>query len=176
MIVASDDPRALALYARAGFTLRPTVEAAGTARGLPPPDGRVRRVAARDANAELAALAPLCREVRGAAGTAEICFALEVRGARLLTLEDRGCAVVIDRQGVWLLVARDAASARSLLVAALHELREWPEEPVRWMTAEQEWAVSLLAGAGLRLRSYGALCVQGEVGTLAPYLPSPAFA
>jgi hypothetical protein len=44
------------------------------------------------------------------------------------------------------------------------------------MTGDQGWAVDLVLRAGLELSPYGALCVRGERGTLAPYLPSPPFA
>ena len=47
---------------------------------------------------------------------------------------------------------------------------------VRWITAAQQWAIEVLARAGLRLTAYGALCVRGMPGPLAPFLPSAPFA
>jgi hypothetical protein len=49
------------------------------------------------------------------------------------------------------------------------------DEIIGWMTGEQTWAMRTVSALGLRLRTMGALCVQGEVGPLAPYLPSPAY-
>src|SRR5205807_2112643 len=76
IIVSSDDPRALTLYARAGFSLRPTLEASGALGELPPSSGEVRRAEGTDA--ELRALEEISRAVRGATHTAELRFALEV--------------------------------------------------------------------------------------------------
>jgi len=50
------------------------------------------------------------------------------------------------------------------------------DQPVRWITAGQDWAVSVVLGAGLGLTGHGALCVRGDPGPLAPYLPSAPFA
>ena len=67
LIVASDDPRALRLYGLAGFRLLPTFQADGAIRrqALPRPDRRVRQATL----SELEELAPISREVRGAAHT-----------------------------------------------------------------------------------------------------------
>jgi hypothetical protein len=40
----------------------------------------------------------------------------------------------------------------------------------------QRWAVEVAVDAGLRLMSWGALCVRGNPGPLAPYIPSAPFA
>jgi hypothetical protein len=45
-----------------------------------------------------------------------------------------------------------------------------------WITAEQQWAVEVVALAGLRLVPSRALCVRGRPGPLHPYLPSGPFA
>lgn len=175
IIVSSDDPRALTLYARSGFVLQPTFEAFGAVGELPPADGRVRR--AEGTSAELRELAGISRALRGAAHTPELEFALQVREARLLVFEDqRGFAVAMDGQGVWLLAAMDEAAARVLLVESLRAARERAESPVGWITAAQQWAVQTLVAVGLRVRTSGALCVHGTLGPLCPYLPSPAFA
>jgi hypothetical protein len=47
---------------------------------------------------------------------------------------------------------------------------------VRWITGAQQWAIDIVAGAGLRLAAYGALCVRGTPGPLAPFLPNNSFA
>jgi hypothetical protein len=160
------------LYATAGFSLRPALRALGRVdrRALPPRSASVR---AGDA-ADLELAAEISRELRGAAHTAEIDFALR-RGAQLLVCGDRGFAVAQEDYGVWLLAARDDAAATELLWRAL-DIGGAAEQPVRWITAGQDWAVSVALSAGLRLTGHGALCVRGTPGPLRPYLPSAPFA
>ena len=175
LIVSSNDPRALRLYAQAGFSLLPTLETDGDVdrRALPRLNGAV-----RDGDpADLERLAAISRGVRGAPHTAELEYALS-QGGRLLCAADRGFAVALAGHGVWLLVARDDEAARSLLWAALAHIgaRE-PQRPiVRWVTGDQQWAIDVLVRAGLRLTAYGALCVRGDPGPLRPFLPSGPFA
>jgi GNAT superfamily N-acetyltransferase len=172
LIPSSSDPRALRLYALAGFALLPTFEAAGVLdrTSLPRPGGEVQAGGVAD----LEALAPISREVRGAPHTSEIEFALRL-GARLLRLGDRGFAVAMPGHGVWLLVARDDEAATQLLWATL-ALADTERPLVRWITGEQQWAIEVLVSAGLRLVPYGALCVRGRPGTMRPFLPSGPFA
>lgn len=170
LIVSSNDPRALCLYARAGFALLPTLEAQGSVdrRRLPRHDGGVRDVDGGD----IESLAALARSVRGAPYTAELHYALE-GGARLLRLGDRGFAVSMPGRPLWLLVARDEAAATALLWNALARA-EGPAS-VRWITGAQQWAIDVLVRARLRLVAYGALCVRGRPGPLTPFLPSGPF-
>jgi ribosomal protein S18 acetylase RimI-like enzyme len=172
LLLSSSDPRALRLYALAGFALLPTFEATGMLdrRTLPPPAGEVHAAG----SADLPALEAISREVRGAPHTSELEFALR-RGQRLLRLGDRGFAVVAPGRGVWLLVALDEAAASQLLWAAL-ALAETEHPSVRWITAEQQWAIRIAVRAGLRLHPYGAVGVRGELGPLRPFLPSGPFA
>ncbi len=83
LIVASDDSRALRLYGLSGFRLLPTFQADGAIdrTALPRPDRRVREAGL----IELEELAPISREVRGAAHTTELEFTL-ARGGVLLRL------------------------------------------------------------------------------------------
>ncbi len=173
LIVSSNDPRALRLYARAGFWLQPTFEAAGPVdrRALPRPHPEIRSVGAR----AVESLAEISRAVRGAPHTVEILHALE-RGGSLLRLGDRGFAVTIPGEGVWLLAARDDSAATALLWSALELVGETSNASVRWITGAQDWAVRVVVSAGLRVAAYGALCVSGHPGPLRPFLPSPPFA
>jgi ribosomal protein S18 acetylase RimI-like enzyme len=173
LIASSSDPRALRLYALAGFTLHPTLQARGSidVHSRPPVDPEVREAGAED----VAALAGISREVRGAPHTQEIEFALR-SGSHLLRLRDRGFAVATPGQGVWLLVARDDDAAVSLLWSALAIVGPAERPIARWITAEQGWAVEVLLRAGLRVEPYGALCVRGDPGPLTPLLPSAPFA
>jgi hypothetical protein len=47
---------------------------------------------------------------------------------------------------------------------------------VRWLTAEQQWAIDVCLRAGLSLRAYGAVCVRGRPGTMRPFVPTAPFA
>jgi GNAT superfamily N-acetyltransferase len=173
LIVSSSDPRAIRLYARAGFEVLPTLETTGQVdrRKLRPSDPHV-RVGGLD---DLEALAAVSREVRGGPHTPELEFALAT-GAMLLRYGDRGFAVVQPNWCVWLLLARDEEAATALLWSALEAVGESDQVIMRWVTAGQQWAIQVAVAAGLGLTSRGALCVRGAPGTLAPYLPSGAFA
>ena len=111
---------------------------------LPAPTGTVRPGTAAD----LDLAAEISTELRGAAHTAEIGFAMR-RGARLLVCEDRGYAVAQAGYGTWLLAARDETAATELLWRAL-EAGGDAERPVRWITGGQDWAVRVVLGAGLQ--------------------------
>jgi GNAT superfamily N-acetyltransferase len=171
LIVSSNDPRALRLYAVGGFALHPTLEASGIVdrRRVPALGGSVRE----DDGEDLEPFAGFTREVRGAPYTSELRFAFG-QGGRLLRIADRGFAVVNAEGLLWSLVARDEEAAGALLWNAL-ALAEGPAR-VRWITAANQWAVDIVARAGLRLTAYGALCVRGTPGRLAPFLPSAPFA
>jgi ribosomal protein S18 acetylase RimI-like enzyme len=176
LIVSSNDPRALRLYALAGFSLLPTLQAEGAVDRRAFPLAGVHGVSVREGDrADIEALAAISREVRGAPHTAELEYALD-DGGRLLCVADRGFAVVQPGQNVWLLLARDDAAATALLWAALELVGEADRPIVRWLTGEQQWAIDVLVRAGLRLEAYGALCVRGEPGTLRPFIPSGPFA
>jgi GNAT superfamily N-acetyltransferase len=173
LIVSSNDPRAMRLYAQAGFSLLPTLQTDGGVdrRVLPRLNGAV-----RDGDlADFERLAAISRQVRGAPHTAELEYALD-QGGQLLCATDRGFAVVVPDHGVWLLAARDDESASSLLWAALGHVGDADRPIVRWLTGDQQWAVDVLVRAGLRLSAYGALCVRGDPGPLRPFLPSGPFA
>lgn len=171
LIVSSNDPRALGLYANAGFAMHPTFEAGGVVdrRRLPRQNGAVRE----DDGDDLEALEALTRAVRGAPYTGELRLAFQ-QGARLLRSGDRGFAVLTAEGQLWALVAREEEAASALLWNALALTEDAAR--VRWITGAQQWAIDVVAGAGLRLNAYGALCVRGRPGPLAPFLPSSPFA
>ncbi len=174
LILSSNDPRAMRLYARAGFAMLPALRSDGKPdrSKFPAADRRVRDGGADD----LERLAAISREIRGAPHTPEVAFLLARDGdARLLLIEDRGFAVVLAGSAVWLLVARDEDSARALLWAAIEAVGDSDGSYVNWITGDQQWAVDVVVAAGLRLTTYGALCVRGNPGRLAPFLPSGPF-
>jgi ribosomal protein S18 acetylase RimI-like enzyme len=171
LIVSSNDPRALRLYAEHGFGLRPTFDAEGEWRRdvLPRAHPGLREVPA----GELDALEPLAREIRGAPHTLELGYLIR-RGGHVIAIGERGFAGVLGDRGPWLLVARDEETATALLWAAIERAGE--QVSVRCITGEQTWAIDVLLRAGLGFSAHGALCVRGTPGTLHPFLPSMPFA
>jgi hypothetical protein len=125
---------------------------------------------------DIEALAGLTREIRGAPHAPELRYALR-GGGRLLLAGDRGFAVAHPGQSVWLLAARDEEAATALLWSGL-EVSAADGHPtrVRWLTADQQWAIAAVVEAGLSVQAYGALCVRGRAGRLAPFIPSAPFA
>jgi ribosomal protein S18 acetylase RimI-like enzyme len=172
LIISSNDPRALRLYALSGFTLLPTFQAEGPVEraALPASAARVRD----DAEPDFEALAALSRAVRGAQHTPDLRYALR-RGGRLLTLGQDGFAVAIPGQGVWLLVAREPDAARALLWRALEVVGDADGRVVRWILGRQDWAIEVVSQAGLRLSAHGALALRGQIGPLRAFLPSAPF-
>jgi hypothetical protein len=172
LIISSSDPRALRLYSVSGFALRPTFDAEGKLdRGaVPKPDPEISDVRM----SEIPQLAGISRRVRGGTHAPELAFAA-AHGARIVRLGDRGF-VVVEPGRVWLLVACDEAAATALLWRALELAGPELMLRVRWISAEQQWAVQVVLAAGLRLIPSGAICVRGEPGPLRCYIPSAAFA
>ena len=176
LIISSSDARAIALYGLAGFELRPSFEARGTVdrRAVPrtlPELG--------DGAGDLEQLGEISRRLRGATHVRELAIVL-ARGARVLHLRERGYAVVLPGESVFLLAAYDEEAATALLWQALAAVGDGQQAGsehaiLRWITAEQQWAVRVALRAGLRLHSYGAVCVSGLDAPLRPYLPSPPF-
>jgi ribosomal protein S18 acetylase RimI-like enzyme len=172
LVVSSNDPAALALYAGAGLELRRTVQASG----VPLPSARAGAREFRHGRvADVEALADISRRIRGAAHTLEIRNALEHSDAQLL-IGEGAFSVVRPGQGVWLLAALEEAEAAALLVASLALAGRCVRPIVRWVTEDQHWAIEVLERAGLRISRYGALCVGGDPGPLRPFIPSGAFA
>lgn len=173
LITSSNDPRALRLYALAGFSVLPTFGATGAIdrRSLPRSHPEIREGGASD----LEALAAISRDIRGAPHTLELEFALS-SGARLLRLADRGFAVATPGRGLWLLAAYDERTAAALLWSALALVGDTDRASVQWITADQQWAIEVVLRAGLGLAPFRAFCVRGRPGPLRPFLPSGPFA
>jgi GNAT superfamily N-acetyltransferase len=174
LIVSSNDPRALRIYAKAGFDVRITTESVGAVdrSALPPADPRIREITLE----QIEQLETVTRAVRGAPYTLELPGAI-AWGVEIYALEDRGYVIIKQGRGVWALGAADEEAASALLWFGLSLLGadpSWP--PLRWVSDEQRWAAKVAHQAGLRLHPFGALCVRGEPGTLNPYLPSGPYA
>jgi hypothetical protein len=166
IILASPDPRALRVYARAGFALHPTLEARGPARDVDP-DPAVRPF--RPADQALADA--VSRAVRGAAHGPDLAAAA-ASGAELLTFPERGFVAARDGE-LKMLAALDEEAAAALLRTVLARASGAAE--VAWMTATQQWAIDVVVAAGLELKPGGAVCLRGDVGPFRSYLPGGAY-
>lgn len=173
LVIASDDPRALRLYASSGFTLEATYRATGAVDPslLPERHPGITPVA----RAELATLGPISQAARGAAHTPDLEVAL-FRGAAVSRLEDRGFVVTMPGRGIWALAARDEEAAAALLWHGLSEAEAEPTVDIGWISGRQQWAIEVLMAARLAITTYGTICTRGAVGPLHPYIPSPSFA
>ena len=168
IILASPDARALRAYARAGFSLHPTVYATGSPWNVAAAP-QVRRF--EPADHELAAAVD--RAVRGAAHGGDL-DALAAGGNELLTFPGRGYAA--HRAGaVKTLAAFDDEAAAALLRTVLARVRDGAEAEVEWLTGAQQWAIDVAVAARLEVRMGGAVFLRGEVGTFRPYPPGGAY-
>lgn len=171
IILSTEKPAAMRVYANAGFDLLPSVAAMGVAdlRRAPDAVGAVEDAGA----AGLGLVNEIGRELRGAGYADDVATSLE-QGSRLLVYEDR--AAVCAREGyVQLLVARDEEAAALALWAALVTAPAGVTALVLFMTGAQQWAIRVALDARLPLSPDGPVCVKGRLGPLAPFLPSGAF-
>jgi GNAT superfamily N-acetyltransferase len=168
IILASEDARALRAYSRAGFALRPVVDASGPVTNRPARPPAVRPIRWPDDTPVIDAAS---RFVRGATHAADVPNYLAA-GCEVL-VHERGGWTAHDRGRLRVLAAHDEAAAADLLRAVLAAATG--EAGVDFIDAANDWAVRVVLEAGLRLRPSGATMVRGEVGPLAPYLPSGAY-
>jgi GNAT superfamily N-acetyltransferase len=171
IILSSTDPRAMRRYALAGFELRPCVAFAGIVDRRAIPGGLRSRAGSATADRELCDA--VSRHVRGAAHGPDL-EAFEATGSTLLIHDDGGWAAVRDGSLV-LLAARDETIATDLLWSALAAGDRGATVHVDFIAAGHDWAVRACLAAGLAISPDGPLFVRGDVGPLAPYLPSGAY-
>jgi GNAT superfamily N-acetyltransferase len=170
IILSSTDPRAMRRYARAGFELRPCVGAGGiVVRDRLPATPGVRAGGLDDVPVTAAA----SRHVRGASHADDLPTMLADPDRRLL-LHERGFAVH-QAGSPQLLAAADEAAATELLWACLAAGPHGGTVNVEFLTAGQDWAIDVVLEAGLALSPDGPLFVRGDVGPMAPYIPSGAY-
>jgi GNAT superfamily N-acetyltransferase len=170
IILATEDPRALRVYARAGFEVRPVMEARGVVRRRPDASPRVRPGRWPEDTAIVDAAG---RAVRGATHAREIPNYLAA-GNELLVHADGGFAVAGG--GVLrVLAAHDEGAARELFETVLQRLPDGDRLDVWFLDAQQQWAFEVAVQAGLDLCPAGAIFVRGDVGPLRPYIPSGPY-
>ncbi|WP_372789453.1 GNAT family N-acetyltransferase [Paraconexibacter sp.] len=176
IICATLDARALRRYARAGFTLHPTLAGCGIVdRHAAPDRASLRsRETTWDDPALVAAARDLSRHVRGASHAGDLeGFAL-YEGTPIV-LDGEGWAIRDGDGSPTVLAARDSEAARDLLWACLLGGTPGATLHVDWLTGQQPWAVDVVLQAGLPLSADGAVCVRGDLGPMTPYLPSGVY-
>jgi predicted N-acetyltransferase YhbS len=174
IIIASNHPRALRLYASSGFLVEPTFEASGPLSDpsvIPERHPEITVVP----ESEIETLAPISRAVRGAFHTPDLGF-LVSRGATVFRLGDRGFASAAPGRGVSLLAALDEEAATALLWRSLDHIKDEPKIEVSFVSGRQQWALAVFVAARLPFTATGGLATRGNVGPMYPYIPSPPFA
>lgn len=174
IILSSHHPAAMRRYARSpGFRLLPAVGLSGAwdPRRVPA-DLRCRP---GDLEADRPTIDAASRHVRGASHARDLPTLLARPGRMLLVIADEGFAVAQDGSPV-LLAARSEAAAEDLLWGAITSggLRGGTVS-YDFVTAENQWAIRVGLEAGLSLSPHGPVLVRGQVGPMAPYLPSGAY-
>ena len=168
VIASSTHPAAMALYAGAGFALRPAVALFGPVRRAPaiPP------VVEIDAPWE-PWMHELARDQRGGGYEPDVAL-WAAAGTRVCSVERRG--FTLGRAGRLVsLLAADEDAARALLEAHLALVPPGDNAILDFVTAGQDWAVTTGLRAGLPLSPDGPLFVRGPVRADRPWIPSGAL-
>ncbi|MFL5846521.1 MAG: GNAT family N-acetyltransferase [Solirubrobacteraceae bacterium] len=169
IILSSEHPAAMRLYARAGFDLRPCVSLTGVVRNPPAAPAGVRDVAAAD----LAWMDDVARAVRGAAYGPDLRWWMD-DGTRARCVADRGWLVGRGPK-VAALLARDEDAAGMLLADHLAAVAPGESVELLFVSAGQDWAVQAGLEAGLALTPDGPVFTRGALGSLRAWIPSGAF-
>jgi GNAT superfamily N-acetyltransferase len=173
LILSSEHPAAMRRYALAGFRLLPCVSLAGVLdrRGLPA--GLQARPGALEDAVDRATIDAASRFVRGASHGQDLKRLLEA-GCELLVVPHRG--FVLHRDGSpALLAAQDEEAATDLLWSAFAAAPPGGSVHVDFISGGNDWAVTAGLRAHLALSTDGPVFARGDVGPLAPYLPSGAY-
>jgi len=168
LILSSTDPKAMRLYARAGFRLLPCVALAGILDR-----DRIPLGLASVPSDDIERAVTVGRAVRGGAYSAEDLRVLRPDSA-LLVCGDRGFAVHSDGT-VKLLCATDEEAATDLLWSCFAAATPGATVGVDFLTAGQDWAIQTGLEAGLLLSPDGPVFARGELGPLRPWVPSGAL-
>jgi hypothetical protein len=95
-------------------------------------------------------------------------------GGRLLVVEGGGFAVHRDGSPV-VLAAFDDDSATDLLWSCFAAAAPGATVHVDFISQGNDWAVAVALDLGLSLSPDGPIFTRGDLGPLAPYLPSGAY-
>jgi GNAT superfamily N-acetyltransferase len=173
IILSSSHPAAIGSYARSpGFRLLPAVDISGTWDPRRAPASL--RCRPGDLLADAQTIDAASRHVRGASHLLDLPILLEWPGSTLLVIEDEGFVCV--RGGApALLAARTEAAAEDLLWGAITRAAPGAAVSYNFVTADNQWAIRVGLAAGLSITPDGPTLVRGQVGPMAPYLPSGAY-
>jgi GNAT superfamily N-acetyltransferase len=170
LILSTTNPTAMGIYARSGVPIRPCVAFAGIPDLARAPDLDGVEEAGE---AGLPLADAIGRELRGAGHGRDLPVPM-AHGARLLVFEDR--AFALARGGsIIMLGARDEEAARQMLWALFVTAGPGATVNVDFLTAGQDWALPVCLDARLQLSPDGPMFAGGQLGPLAPYLPSGAY-
>jgi GNAT superfamily N-acetyltransferase len=170
VILSSTDPRAMRMYARAGFHLRPAIALTGVLDREPLPAG-LRSHPSDDVEAA----AGLARGVRGGVyDPGDLELLLSRPGHALHVLAGRGF-VLHARGSPKLLAADDERGAVDLLSSAFSAAPPGATVGIDFVTSGQDWAIQTAIKVGLVLSPSGPVYTSGELGSLRPWIPSGAF-
>src|SRR4051812_1258773 len=133
LILSSESPAAMRLYARLGLELRPCVSAAGV-----PDRTRLPANGAVDAGADgIETADAIGRAVRGAGHGRDLAVALQDPGAKLLLVDDRAFALT-RRDRISLVAGLDDPAATRALGGALAAMPPGATATVDFLTAGQD--------------------------------------
>jgi predicted N-acetyltransferase YhbS len=173
IILSSSDPRAMRRYFRAGFRVHPCLAAAGEINRARIPAGLRARPGDLDSEVDRATIDAASRFVRSASHLEDVGVMI-ASGSRLLVISDRGWAIARDGAPA-VVAALDEEAATDLTWSCLATGEAGAPTHIDFITQGNDWAVALALDAGLSLTPDGPTFVRGELGPLAPYLPSGAY-
>ena len=170
LVLSSTNPKAMGIYAHTGLPIRPCVAAAGIPDVSRAPVGGRRRRRGRGGDRGGRRHRPRAARrgtrARPAGADGPRRAAAGVRGPRL-----RPGA----REPVILLGARDEEAAQRMLWALFVSGPPGATVNVDFLTAGQDWALPVCLAARLMLSPDGPMFAGGQLGPLAPYIPSGAY-
>ncbi len=173
IILSSSHPGAMRGYARSpGYRLLPAVGFSGAWEPRRVPASL--RCRSGDLQADGRTIDAASRHVRGASHAPDLPTLLARPGSVLLVVEDEGFAVARNGSPE-LLAASSTAAAQDLLWGALASGPRGGTVSFDFVTAENQWAMRVGLEAGLAISPDGPVFVRGDVGPMAPYLPSGAY-
>jgi GNAT superfamily N-acetyltransferase len=173
IILSSSDPRAMRRYFRSGFLIRPCVAAAGEINRSRIPAGLRARPGDLESEADRATIDAASRFVRGASHLEDV-GTMIAGGGQLLVIDGRGWAVARDGAPA-IVAALDDEAASDLTWSCLATGEAGAPTHIDFISHGNDWAVGLALDAGLSLTPDGPTFVRGDIGPLAPYLPSGAY-
>ena len=127
-----------------------------------------------DLDADRETIDAASRHVRGASHAQDI-PALLATGHQLLVIAGRGWAAARDGWPAIVAARRRGGGDRPDVVGAWPPALPGAPVHIDFITQGNDWAVALALDAGLSLTPDGPTFVRGELGPLAPYLPSGAY-